>query len=124
MGALKGLSVFVLALWLVACANVATDKVETTQGQAIKVASSAGEDKVNIEQQIERISEKLKDKPTVKGWVLVGDANMHLKKYNEAVFAYREAYMLSDYADGPRKKLRRAMYFSGLEPENQQVDDK
>lgn len=120
MSVFKGVSVFVLSLMMLACANVATEQVDATEG----VIAPVDEERARVEQQIARISEKLKDNPTVKGWVLVGDANMHLKQYNEAVWAYREAYMLSDYAAGPRKKLRRAMYFSGLEPENQQYEEK
>ena len=123
---LKLFGIFTLALLTAACANVATS---TADAEVVKapsssnVLSSPDAKTAKVEQQIERIMEKLKEQPTVKGWMLVGDANMHLKRYNDAVWAYREAYLLSDYASGPRSKLRRAMYFSGLEPENQRYED-
>ena len=120
MSVFKGVSVFVLSLMMLACANVTTEPV----GAAQAVVTPMDEERANIEQQIARITEKLKDKPTVKGWVLVGDGQMHLKKYDDAVWAYREAYILSKYADGPRRKLKRAMYLSSLELNNQNSDDK
>lgn len=121
MSVLKGVGVFILALLMVACASVTTESVDATQAVIKPVVD---DERANIEQQIARITEKLKDKPTVKGWVLVGDGHMHLKKYDDAVWAYREAYILSKYADGPRRKLKRAMYFSSLELNNQNSDDK
>lgn len=124
MGALKGLSVFVLALGLVACATFYTDEKEAKQEQVTKASASTDEITAEVERQIVRIKEKLKETPTVKGWILVGDAQMHLKRYDEAVRAYQEAYLLSDGNDGPRKKLRRAMYFSGLELSNQHSEKK
>ena len=120
MSVFKGVSVFVLSLMMLACANVTTEQVDATQA----VIKQVDEERANVEQQIARVTEKLKDKPTVQGWLLVGDAQMHLKKYNDAVLAYREAYLLSEYADGPRRKLKRAMYFSSLEPKNLDIDDK
>ncbi len=126
MNILKLSGIFALALLMSACANVATTAVGAGVVKAEESSNSlSSQDKetAKIEQHIERIMEKLKDEPTVKGWVLVGDANMHLKRYNEAVWAYREAYLLSDFASGPRSKLRRAIYLAGLEPENQRYED-
>jgi len=126
MNILKLSGIFALALLVAACANVTTT---TTDSGVVKAEESSNalspQDKeiAKIEQHIARIMEKLKDEPTVKGWVLVGDANMHLKRYNEAVWAYREAYLMSDFASGPRNKLRRAIYLAGLEPENQRYED-
>jgi cytochrome c-type biogenesis protein CcmH/NrfG len=105
---------------MIACANVPTEKAGKT-----KIALTPSEQEAaKVEKQIARIEEKLKANPTVRGWILVGDAQMHLKKYNEAVWAYREAYMLSKFADGPRRKLRRAVALAGFEPENQRYEDK
>ena len=53
----------------------------------------------------------------------MGNAQMYLKRYNEAVWAYREAYILSDFANGPKYKLREAIKRAGLEPENQRYED-
>jgi len=118
MSALKGLVVCLLGLLMVACASTKAEQVATTQA----VMSPADMERASVELEIARITKKLKDEPTVKGWVLVGDAQMHLKKYNEAVEAYREAYILSNYASLPRRKLKRAMYFSSLEPSNTDLD--
>ena len=119
MGVLKGLGVFFLGLLMVACATVKTEQVGAKQ----VVMSPADIEKASVEQEIARITEKLKDKPTVKGWLLVGDAQMHLKKYTDAVESYREAYILSNYANEPRSKLKRAMYFSTMQPKKTDVDD-
>lgn len=75
-------------------------------------------ERAQIDIQIRRIEEKLKTNPTVKGWMLVGDAHMHLKRYKEAAGAYNDAYMLSGLAPEPRKKLKNAMYYVGLEKAN------
>ncbi|HIF51322.1 MAG TPA: hypothetical protein EYQ42_07355 [Thiotrichaceae bacterium] len=74
-------------------------------------------EKEKVEAHIKRIEEKLKSEPKVEGWVLVGDANMHLKKYEAAARAYQEAYILSEYSRETRNKLKRALYFvnSGIE---------
>ncbi|AGS39056.1 MAG: cytochrome c-type biogenesis protein CcmH/NrfG [Cycloclasticus pugetii] len=112
MSILKVLSVFVIALWLAACGHATKNGVEPTQeGLATKTLSA---EEAEVEQQVARISEKLKDEPTVKGWLLVGDGNMYLKRYDEAVSAYREAYILSDYADEPKRKLKRAMFLATI----------
>ncbi len=74
-----------------------------------QIISSA--EKEEIKKQIKRIEEKLKSEPKVEGWVLVGDANMHLKKYEAAARAYQEAYVLSDYSRETRNKLKKALYF-------------
>ncbi len=63
-----------------------------------------------VENQIKRIEEKLETEPKAEGWMLVGDANMHLKKYEAAIKAYQEAYVLSDYSDEAEKKLKRALH--------------
>jgi len=113
MDVLKGLGVFFLGLLMVACASVKTEQA---------VMSPADIEKASIEQEIARITEKLKDKPSVKGWMLVGDAQMHLKKYTDAVDSYREAYILSDFAKEPRSKIKRALYFSSMEPKKTDLD--
>ena len=74
-------------------------------------------EKQEIEEEIQRIRNLLRDKPTVKGWLIIGDANMHLKMYTEAASAYKEAYVLSEYSPETREKLKRAMYFVGLSNE-------
>ncbi len=123
MSVLKVLSVFVVALCLAACSQATKNSAELSQGGgAAKAVATEEAAAVNVEQEIARITEKLKTEPTVKGWLLVGDAHMHLKKYNDAVEAYREAYILSNYANEPRSKLKRAMYFSSLEPGNTDLD--
>jgi cytochrome c-type biogenesis protein CcmH/NrfG len=68
-----------------------------------------------IEQQIKRIEEKLETEPKVEGWVLVGDAYMHLKRYSEAVNAYQNAYLLSEEPKDVKAKLKRALYHAGQE---------
>ena len=68
-----------------------------------------------IEQQIWRIEEKLETEPKVEGWVLVGDAYMHLQRYSEAVNAYQNAYLLSEESKEVKSKLKRALYHAGLE---------
>jgi len=119
MSVLKGISVCLLGLLMVACASVKTEQVGVMQA----VMSPADLERASVEQEIARISKKLKDKPTVKGWMLVGDAQMYLKKYNDAIEAYREAYILSEYAKETRSKLKRAMYFSSLEPKKTDLED-
>ncbi|MEH6504610.1 MAG: hypothetical protein V7682_11980 [Cycloclasticus sp.] len=106
-----GLFVVVSAFLLMACAKESVVKevvlAEPEQGAAVSSTT-------DVEAQIERIVEKMKTEPEVKGWLLIGDAYMHLKRYNDAVWAYKEGYMLSNYAAEPRSKLREAMYHSGL----------
>jgi len=87
---------------------------EANQKTSIEQSESPA-DKQEIEQQIKRIEEKLKTEPKVEGWVLVGDAYMHLERYSEAVNAYQNAYLLSDYSKDVRAKLKRALYQAGLE---------
>ena len=62
-----------------------------------------------IDAHIKRIEEKLKTEPKVEGWVIVGDAYMHLMKYDDAVRSYKEAYLLSGQSRDTRKKLKRAL---------------
>jgi cytochrome c-type biogenesis protein CcmH/NrfG len=80
--------------------------------------SKALTEKQEIEIEIQRIENLLKTKPTVRGWVLVGDANMQLKRYTQAASAYKDAYVLSDYSTETREKLKSAMYYLGLSNEN------
>lgn len=94
-----------LSLGLVACSQPLITKSSDT---------AATSENADIETQIKRIEKKMKTKPDVKGWLLIGDAKMHLKQYDDAVWAYREAYVLSNYADEARSKLKRAMYHAGL----------
>jgi len=123
MSVLKVLSVFVIALCFAACSQATKNSMESSQeGGVAKAALTKEAEAVEVEQQIVRITEKLKDKPTVKGWMLVGDAQMHLKKYTDAVESYREAYILSDFAKEPRSKLKRALYFSTMEPKKTDLD--
>ncbi len=68
-------------------------------------------EKEEVEAQIKRIEEKLRSEPKVEGWILVGDANMHLKKYDAAAKAYKEAYILSGYSRETRNKLKNALYY-------------
>jgi len=65
-----------------------------------------------IEAQIIRIKEKLKTEPKAKGWILIGDAYMYLKRYDEAVSAYGEAYKLEETHE-IRNKLKAALYEAG-----------
>ncbi|MEO1888754.1 MAG: hypothetical protein ABGX33_02405 [Cycloclasticus sp.] len=135
MNSLKLIIGSLLLMLLIACDNEST-VTEIEKKTVVNVVPVQVEAKVNtrpgvklsetaqIDIEIRRIEDKLKTNPTVKGWMLVGDAQMHLKKYNEAVWAYREAYMLSKFADGPRRKLRRAVALAGLEPENQRYEEK
>jgi len=64
-----------------------------------------------IDRQIKRIEEKLSVEPTVKGWTIIGDAHMHLKRYEKAMLAYREAYILSNFDADARRKLKSALYY-------------
>lgn len=67
-----------------------------------------------IEAQIKRIEKKLESEPKVEGWVLVGDAYMHLRYYSDAVNAYQKAYLLSNGAKEVKSKLKDALYYAGL----------
>ncbi len=89
---------------------------KTIKEVPVETAKLSKRDQIDAE--IRRIEEKLKTNPTVKGWTLVGDAHMHLKRYKEAAGAYNDAYMLSGQAPEPRKKLKNAMYYVGLEKAN------
>lgn len=71
-----------------------------------------------VEQQIARIENKLETEPKAEGWMLIGDAYMHLKRYTDAVEAYREAYIISDYAKDSREKLKYALYLARM-PESE-----
>lgn len=106
-----GLFVVVSALLLLACAKESVVKevvlAEPEQGAAVSSTT-------DVEAQIERIVEKMKTEPDVKGWLLIGNAYMHLKRYNDAVWAYKEAYVLSNYAAETKRKLGLAMYHAGL----------
>lgn len=75
----------------------------------------ASAEQQEIEDQIKRIEEKLETEPKVEGWVLVGDAYMHLKRYSAAVNAYQNAYLLSEESKEVKSKLKRALYHAGLE---------
>lgn len=88
--------------------------LEANQKTSIGYNGSTSE-KQEIEQHIKRIEEKLKTEPKVEGWVLVGDAYMHLERYSEAVKAYQNAYLLSEDSSDVRAKLKRALYHAGLE---------
>lgn len=125
---MKILSVIIisfLSVFLVACENeapvVETAEVLEQEVKKVDVVAKPAEPQVElskraeIDKQIQRIEGKLKTNPTVKGWMLVGDAHMHLKRYKEAAGAFNEAYMLSDLGAEPRKKLKNAMYYVGLE---------
>lgn len=102
-----------LSLGLVACSQPLVTKSSDTA--AVMEETTAVSEKAAIEAQIKRIEAKMKTEPDVAGWLLLGDAKMHLKQYNDAVWAYREAYLLSEFAAEPRRKLRSAMYYAGLE---------
>ena len=101
-----------LSLALAACSQPLLTKSSDTTA-ALQKTTSVSEN-AEIEAQIKRIEEKMKTEPDVKGWLLIGDAKMHLKQYDDAVWAYREAYVLSNYADEARSKLKQAMYQAGL----------
>jgi len=75
----------------------------------------ASAEQQEIEDQIKRIEEKLETEPKVEGWVLVGDAYMHLKRYSAAVNAYQNAYLLSEESKEVKSKLKRALCHAGLE---------
>jgi len=68
-----------------------------------------------IREQIKRIEQKLETEPKAEGWVLIGDAHMHLQAYREAVEAYQNAYLLSDDNEQVRSKLKRALYQAGMD---------
>jgi len=109
--------VFLLALVSVIVACVAQPKqssqsIETNQAVA---SSSVKNADAEVEAQIERIKEKLATKPTVKGWVLVGDGLMHLARYEEAIQAYQEAHVLSDFKDAESKKKMKKAIFNYLQ---------
>ncbi|PHS73677.1 MAG: hypothetical protein COB22_00255 [Cycloclasticus sp.] len=132
MNIVKIITTVTIFLFLVGCENdakvVEEKQVEITKPTAKmvevtaeKVDAKAGvkqTEVMQIDAEIRRIEEKLKTKPTVKGWMLVGDAHMYLKRYKEAAGAYNDAYMLSGQAAAPRKKLKNAMYYVGLEKAN------
>lgn len=80
----------------------------TTQTQALA-------EQQEIERQIKRIEAKLKTEPKEKGWVIVGDAYMYLKRYNEAVSAYQNAYLLSEDSKDVRAKIKRALNHAQVE---------
>ncbi|MGB1540862.1 MAG: tetratricopeptide repeat protein [Cycloclasticus sp.] len=111
----KKLSVFGLTVLLAACASLSTDEKKATEREVSKAVTPADARTIEIEQQIVRIEKRLKDKPTSQGWILVGDANIYLQRYEEAIRAYQQAYLLSEGDLGIRKKLRRAIYLSATE---------
>ena len=111
----KRLSVFGLTVLLTACASVSTNEKKATEGEVSKAVAPVDARTIEIEQQIVRIEKKLKDKPTSQGWILVGDANIHLQRYDEAIRAYQQAYLLSEGDLDIRRKLRRAIYLSAKE---------
>ena len=129
MNSLKLIIGSLLLMLLIACDNEPT-VTEIEKKTVVNVVPVQVEAKVNmkpdvklsetaqIDIEIRRIEDKLKTNPTVKGWMLVGDANMHLKRYKQAAGAYNDAYMLSGLAAAPRKKLKNAMYYVGLEKAN------
>jgi cytochrome c-type biogenesis protein CcmH/NrfG len=84
----------------------------TEEASAVKNASVS--EIHEVEQQIKRIEEKLRTEPKVEGWVLVGNAYIYLKRYNEAVTAYQNAYLLDDTRKDVRDKLKNALYRAGL----------
>jgi cytochrome c-type biogenesis protein CcmH/NrfG len=123
--------VSIVSVLLVACDNepvvsepkqVVSKAVEAPQVEVVEKAGVKPAVKLSkvaqINQEIQRIEAIMKTKPTVKGWMLIGDAHMHLKRYKEAAGAYNDAYMLSGQAAEPRKKLKNAMYYVGLEKAN------
>jgi cytochrome c-type biogenesis protein CcmH/NrfG len=73
--------------------------------------------RAEIEKEIKRIEGLVKAKPTVRGWLLIGDAYMQLKKHKEAAGAYNDAYFLSDSDPKIRDKVRKALYVAFLEKE-------
>jgi cytochrome c-type biogenesis protein CcmH/NrfG len=86
---------------------------QTSAEQSKQAQDSAKQ--LEIEGQIKRIEEKLETEPKVEGWVLVGDAYMHLERYSDAVNAYQNAYLLSEESKDVKSKLKRALYYAGLE---------
>jgi cytochrome c-type biogenesis protein CcmH/NrfG len=126
MRILKVIVVFIFMVLLVACEGdkpTATKvpsikkvviQAETTPKEAVKSTAKLSK-RAKVDLEIQRIEGLMKTKPTVKGWMLIGDAHMHFKRYKEAAGAYNDAYMLSERAAEPRKKLKNAMYYVGLE---------
>jgi len=96
--------VTMLLILLIAC--IPTVWAETDSGLT---------EQQEIEQQIQRIENKLKTEPKVEGWVLLGGAYMHLERFREAVGAYQNAYLISNYDDEIRSRLEHALYRAGLE---------
>lgn len=95
-------------LMLSACANQAPN----VSSKATTVAPPLVPAGVNkVEAEISRITAKLETQPTIKGWNLVGDAYMHLKQYEKAVDAYRQAHEIAGFEDvATKSKLRTALY--------------
>ena len=114
MKTLKLCTVASLSLLVLACSS--TRPMNPLPENVAKPAPAAPMKTNEVEAHIKRIEEKMQQAPDVKGWLLIGDAYMHLKRYDDAVIAYKEAYMLSDYADGPKQKMKTAMYYSVKTP--------
>jgi len=99
---LQKLAMMLLMLW-VACTSPVW--AETDSGLT---------EQQEIEQQIKRIEEKMKTEPRLEGWMLLGGAYMHLERYREAVGAYQNAYLVSNYDEEVRSRLEFALYKAGL----------
>lgn len=82
------------------------------EGITDKKKNSMSPKALEIQAQIERIEEILESDPKPEGWVLIGDANMALKKFDAAVHAYSTAYELSGRSLDVRRKLRQALYYA------------
>jgi cytochrome c-type biogenesis protein CcmH/NrfG len=87
---------------------MSTTTTNTQKNNDPDIAKNTAE-KEEVEAQILRIRKLLETEPKAKGWVIIGDASMSLEKYNDAVLAYQEAYIL-DGSPEIRKKLKRAIY--------------
>ncbi len=114
MNTLKLCTVASLSLLVLACSS--TGPVNPLPENVAKPVPVAPMKTNEVEAHIKRIEDKMDQAPDVKGWLVIGDAYMHLKRYDEAVIAYKEAYMLSDFAEGPKQKMKTAMYFSVKTP--------
>mgnify|MGYP002700762224 CR=1 FL=1 len=100
-------------------AGAVQNKNEVAQAKtpAAHVTKHSPAVKAEIEKEIKRIEGLVKAKPTVRGWLLIGDAYMQLKKHKEAAGAYNDAYFLSDDDPKIRAKVRKALHIAFLEKE-------
>ena len=100
-------------------AGDAQNKNEMVQAKksATHVTKHSPAERAEIEKEIKRVEGLVKAKPTVRGWLLIGDAYMQLKKHKEAAGAYNDAYFLSDNDPKIRAKIKKALHIAFLEKE-------